>query len=84
MPRSRIGDGDDFPFLGPGGQLNRAQVAGRRAAQRPGERTVPADPAGAGIGLIVADQCDGAARILLVREFDRGAEPSISRMRLRP
>src|SRR3546814_3499982 len=80
---SRIGDRDDFPFLWTCGQHDGAQIADRCAAERAGERAVPADATGAGIGLVVADQRDGAPGVVLVGKLDGGAEPDAVLVELR-
>src|SRR3546814_17567967 len=48
-----------------------------------GERAVPADATGAGIGLVVADQRDGAPGVVLVGKLDGGAEPDAVLVELR-
>src|SRR3546814_17013044 len=64
----RVADFHHLIFLLPGREHHAAQVAHRRAAQGAGYRGAPADAAGARLRLVIADQGDGAALVVLVRD----------------
>ena len=68
------GSTDDLVAFLAGGQADDALVADPGADQRPGDRGGPADPAGRGIGLILADQGQDAALVVLVGQLDGRAE----------
>src|SRR5690242_5942771 len=73
-PLFRISDGDDLILTLARRQRHPAEVADRAAAQRARQRRVPADPAGAGIGLVVADQRQDALIVVFVGDRHGGAE----------
>ena len=71
----RIVDRDHFIVLRAGGKSDPPHIADRGAAHRAGDRRVEADPPGAGIGLVLADQGDDALLVVLVGERHGRAEP---------
>src|SRR3546814_7648796 len=60
-------DGEDLKLVRSARKLDKAQIAHRRAAQRFGNRRVPAYPSGGGVRLVHAHQRVGAFPVVLVR-----------------
>ena len=78
----RIADFQHFPLLFAAGQADLAQVMQGRAAQGTGHWRAPADQAGRGVLLVIADEGENQAIVVLVRDFHRGAEEHAGLVRL--
>src|SRR4051812_3147523 len=78
LVRLRVADRDYLVALLARRQADDPLVADPRPAQRPRERSAPADPPGRGVGLVVSDDRQRAAVVVLVGELDRGSEPHLA------
>jgi len=71
----RVADRDHFPLLLASGQGDFSQgIADARAAQGAGNGRAPANKPGGRVLLVVTDQSEREAMVVLVRDLNRGAE----------